>query len=117
MGGVVPNSSCQHCSVRIVLSQRTRVIIGPIGLPTPVMNCANLVPVILQAKLETTSSSTKRLITVKKYRERNKTRVGAGAEEIPVWGGVSRIVGSAPAQTVLVQLGLPAALVLTEITE
>ena len=43
------------------------------GLPTPVMNSTNLVPVILPAKLETTSSSTKRLLTIKKYRERNKT--------------------------------------------
>ena len=66
------------------------------GLPTPVM---------------------KRLITVNKYRERNKTRAGAGTEEIPVRGGVSRRVGFAPAQTVLVQPGLPAALVLTEITK
>ena len=89
-GVVVPKSSSQQCSERPQSedesNNRTK------GLPTPVMKC-----------------STKRLITVNKYRERKKTRAGAGTEEFPVRGGVSRRVGSAPAQTVLVQPGLPAA--------
>ena len=93
-GVVVPKSSSQQCSERPQSedesNNRTK------GFPAPVMKC-----------------STKRLITVNKYRERNKTRAGAGTEEIPV----SRRVGFAPAQTVLVQPGLPAALVLTEITK
>ena len=62
-----------HCTALFGSSSEDESNNRTTGLPTPVMNSTNLVPVILPAKLKTTTSSTKRLLTIKKYRERNKT--------------------------------------------